>query len=41
MKLAVETYAKLMNLTFDQAIERMEQSEETQQVIIKLMFSIA
>jgi len=39
MKLAIETYAKLTNRTFNDVLEEMQTSKLIQENIMKLMFA--
>jgi hypothetical protein len=41
MKLAIETYAKLTNITFNEALGKMQTNKVVQNSIIKLMFCVS
>ena len=41
MKLAIETYAKLTNITFNEALGKMQTNKVVQNSIMKLMFSVS
>ena len=41
MKLAIETYAKLTNRTFNEVLEQMQTNKVIQESIMKLMFCVA
>ena len=41
MTLAIETYAKLTNRTFDEVLNEMQTNEVVQDSIMKLMFTVS
>jgi hypothetical protein len=41
IKLAIETYSKLTNKTFDQVLSEMQTNKTIQESIMMLMFSVA
>ena len=40
MRLAIETYAKLSNVTFDEALDKMQNNEIVRDIIVKMMFCV-
>jgi len=38
MRLAIETYANLTNITFNEALDKMQNNEIVRDIIVKMMF---